>query len=376
MPSSNAPEIATEHDPPQVTTLRVARNRPKSPVRTCAKLEKATLARSQQIAAAPPKILLDQLLQPPAENLVDPEVADHPRDLEDLPAPPDPPAVASGLEAGKEAQSEDQRDQSDSDVIMEIHDQADASDFLSWSSHGMPEFEFGLTAMGHGLLQEPRTHEKILVKGQLWQRLKLWENKIPAGQVREDTNGHPEKGKAKEMESGPCQEGKASRASRAWCRAEEVKHWQLKAGFLGSACKLGEPPELVQLGRPGDRPAVLSQRCPPLRLPLAEGTEGMEELPVSKPRSQPSAVVASADPVRASKAPESLETLRRQCEVFRTEGSCRHLCAELCYFREFEAARQQRALQDRKTAPNRHGRRLALSQKAPYWCAWVPSGAW
>lgn len=94
------------------------------------------------------------LLQPP-ENPLEVAEEDHPQDLGDLPAPPDSPAVASGLvvEVGKEAQSEDQRDQSDSDVIMEIHDQADALDFPSWRWTSL------------------RT-KNILVKCQLWKCLK------------------------------------------------------------------------------------------------------------------------------------------------------------------------------------------------------------
>lgn len=75
---------------------------------------------------------------------------------------------------------------------------------------------------------------------------------------------------------------------------------------------------------------------------------------------------------QSHEAPESLEALQQRCEVYRRQGTCRHLCSELCYFREFEAARQLRALQDRAQATElpwpSWTARLALSQRAPYWC--------
>ncbi|CAJ1362597.1 unnamed protein product [Effrenium voratum] len=71
-----------------------------------------------------------------------------------------------------------------------------------------------------------------------------------------------------------------------------------------------------------------------------------------------------------SQAPRSLEELRNRCPSRRLGP--RHLCPDLCYFREFEPARQLRVLQDRAEAaglarPNATAR-LAFSQRPPYWC--------
>ncbi|CAE7702361.1 LIG6 [Symbiodinium sp. CCMP2456] len=75
--------------------------------------------------------------------------------------------------------------------------------------------------------------------------------------------------------------------------------------------------------------------------------------------------------------PASLDELRKRCAHFRQSGSSRHLCSDLCYFRDYEPARQLRAFQDRAEAapallpPGRLAglsARLALSQQPPYWC--------
>ncbi|CAE7604225.1 LIG6 [Symbiodinium sp. CCMP2592] len=75
--------------------------------------------------------------------------------------------------------------------------------------------------------------------------------------------------------------------------------------------------------------------------------------------------------------PVSLDELRKRCAHFRQSGSSRHICSDLCYFRDYEPARQLRAFQDRAEAapallpPNRLAglsARLALSQQPPYWC--------
>merc|ERR1712048_106126 len=55
-------------------------------------------------------------------------------------------------------------------------------------------------------------------------------------------------------------------------------------------------------------------------------------------------------------------------------GSCRHLCENLCYFREYEPARQLHALRERAAShplrPSLDGwtARIALTYRAPFWC--------
>nr|QDO16367.1 methyl-CpG-binding domain protein 4 [Lingulodinium polyedra] len=79
----------------------------------------------------------------------------------------------------------------------------------------------------------------------------------------------------------------------------------------------------------------------------------------------------------------SLEDLRKQCNVYWETGSCRHLCEHLCYFREYEPARQLHALRCRARShplrPSLQGwtARLALTHESPFWCVVLhdPSGA-
>ncbi|CAL1137523.1 unnamed protein product [Cladocopium goreaui] len=82
----------------------------------------------------------------------------------------------------------------------------------------------------------------------------------------------------------------------------------------------------------------------PDNMPKAHGVKsGIHASPSRSVLAERSKVTRFANPIL--EAPESLEALQQRCEVYRRQGTCRHLCSELCYFREFEAARQLRALQ-------------------------------
>lgn len=81
--------------------------------------------------------------------------------------------------------------------------------------------------------------------------------------------------------------------------------------------------------------------------------------------------------------PVSLEELRGSCAIFKETNSCRHVCQHLCYFREYEPARQLHTLRKRGASHplklSLHGwtARLGLMQKPPFWLVVVhdPSGA-
>lgn len=69
----------------------------------------------------------------------------------------------------------------------------------------------------------------------------------------------------------------------------------------------------------------------------------------------------------------SLEELRLRCPEYQRTGRSRHLCDQLCYFREYEPARQLQALRDRALdhplRPSLAGwsARLAVAREAPFW---------
>lgn len=75
-----------------------------------------------------------------------------------------------------------------------------------------------------------------------------------------------------------------------------------------------------------------------------------------------------------SEPPKCLEELRNRCEVFVATGSSRHLCEHMCYFREYDPARQLQTLRKRAkkhpVQPSVAGwtARLAVSTVSPYWC--------
>jgi len=79
--------------------------------------------------------------------------------------------------------------------------------------------------------------------------------------------------------------------------------------------------------------------------------------------------------------PVSLEDLRARCELCSSTGSSRHLCELMCYFREYEPARQLQTLRKRAAVhplrPCIAGwtARLAFSPRSPYWCVVVHDAA-
>ncbi|CAE8632793.1 unnamed protein product [Polarella glacialis] len=91
---------------------------------------------------------------------------------------------------------------------------------------------------------------------------------------------------------------------------------------------------------------------------------------------------ASSCRVRTQQPPINLEDLRLQCAQYRESYSCFHVCEHLCYFREFEPARQLRSLEDRVAAAGLPASRLdgltarlALTQQHPYWCVIIHDAA-
>eukprot|EP00971_Amphidinium_carterae_P280885 5576412-Amphidinium_carterae.1 len=71
--------------------------------------------------------------------------------------------------------------------------------------------------------------------------------------------------------------------------------------------------------------------------------------------------------------PNSLEELRTRCHVYSETGSARHLCEHLCYYREYEPARQLHALKQRAAShplrPSLKGwtASVVLRSKPPFW---------
>lgn len=82
-----------------------------------------------------------------------------------------------------------------------------------------------------------------------------------------------------------------------------------------------------------------------------------------------------------ARKPISLEDLRARCELCSSTGSSRHLCEFMCYFREYEPARQLQTLRKRAAVhplrPCIAGwtARLAFSPRSPYWCVVVHDAA-
>lgn len=112
-----------------------------------------------------------------------------------------------------------------------------------------------------------------------------------------------------------------------------------------------------------------------------EGQPTTNQCPVAAPLLAPTPSIPAIARIKEAalpvSPPASLDELRKNCFAFRASGSAMHLCTQLCYFREFEAARRLRALEDRAAAapasvPRARMRgitaRLALSQQPPYWC--------
>ncbi|CAK9081607.1 Ankyrin-3 (ANK-3) (Ankyrin-G), partial [Durusdinium trenchii] len=132
---------------------------------------------------------------------------------------------------------------------------------------------------------------------------------------------------------------------------EELFHRKSRGGETVSGCPWCERRAAAQ--------SPQSPACQASRKPLATRPKeppSVEEMSLTSPPDE---------------APSSLEQLRGRCALFR-QGHYRHLCSELCYFREFEAARQLRALQDRAMTTGVPWSwltaRLASSHRPPYWC--------
>lgn len=75
----------------------------------------------------------------------------------------------------------------------------------------------------------------------------------------------------------------------------------------------------------------------------------------------------------ASEPPPSLSALRLRCSLYKQTGSCRHLCPELCYYREYEPERQLQVLRQRAEAhplrPDITGwvAQLQVTRRQPHW---------
>eukprot|EP00435_Cladocopium_sp_Y103_P031350 s1240_g7.t3 len=149
-----------------------------------------------------------------------------------------------------------------------------------------------------------------------------------------------------------------------------VASFTLAQGLLGA--RTPKPTRLLTVNMP-DLPRCIQQHriSPDLPKRIAIGrqddsswaTAGLKEYPPAFNKALAECFISnflrrSSDPLASTD-----EAFLRRCE---------HLCSELCYFREFEAARQLRALQDRAQAAQlpwpSWTARLALSQRAPYWC--------